>query len=352
MRKFLRRALGLALACVTALCAAAPALAAGVIDPERDAQLTIVYEQGETKLSGAQFDLYRVAAVDAYARMTRTARFSGYPIALDGQDQSGWAALATTLKGYVWQDALEPDATGQTDETGTLRFALSAGLYLVIGSRRTIGDVTYAATPFLVFLPGENLEENTWDYAVTAYPKVEGEQNPADDPDDRLVTRKVLESGTTRRRRADGRKTSPSTCCATGRHTTPSPSAPRMTGATPGTTWNAGHEWLVTEDAVTGYTQAVSQEGDHVYRDEHGKAVDPDNANDPDNTDDPDDARQAGPPVAAADGAAVVAGAGAGGGGPGLHCHRPGAPEGQRTCVVRARRGCSPGRCSCCWPWG
>ena len=261
MRKFLRRALGLALACVTALCAAAPALAAGVIDPERDAQLTIVYEKGETKLSGAQIDLYRVAAVDAYARMTRTARFSGYPIALDGQDQSGWAALATTLKGYVWQDALEPDATGQTDETGTLRFALSAGLYLVIGSRRTIGDVTYAATPFLVFLPGENLEENTWDYAVTAYPKVEGEQNPADDPDDRLVTRKVLKIWDDAQKES-GRPENITVhlLCDGEAYDTVTLSAENDWRYA----WDnleRGHEWLVTEDAVTGYTQAVSQEG-------------------------------------------------------------------------------------------
>lgn len=176
----------------------ATAFAAGAIDTDRAVSLRIDYQDGDTAISGARFDLYRVADVDRYARMTLTQEFEGYPIDFDDADQDSWQEMALTLKGYAKRDKLIPFVSGETDKDGILTFAesgdqpLMPGLYLVVGSRRSIGDDVYSAMPFMLFLPGMDESANEWDYAVSVSPKHEKEFNPSDDPDDRVITRKVI----------------------------------------------------------------------------------------------------------------------------------------------------------------
>ena len=172
-----------------------------------------------------------------------------------------WDALATMLKGYVWADSLVPDVEGETDADGKMTVELKPGLYLVVGYRRTIGEYTYSASPYLVFLPGSNLEQNVWNHVVTSCPKSSPEKNPSDNPDDRLVSRRVLkiwddsgkESGRpqeiTVHLLCDGKIFNTVTLNADNnwRHA-----------------WDnleRNHDWLVTEDTVSGYTQAITQEG-------------------------------------------------------------------------------------------
>lgn len=237
------------------------AYAAGVIDTNRDVQFTVSYQSGGTVISGAKFDVYKVANVDAYAQMTLTERFADYPIEFDGLNQDGWDELATTLKGYVWTDSIIPDASGETDDSGKIQLTLNPGLYLVVGYRRSIGENTYSAAPFLVSLPDSNVEQNTWDYAVTACPKADAEKNPSDDPNDKLITRKVLkiwdDAGKTANRpkeikvhlMCDGKTYDTVTLNAANNWRYAWDNLERS------------HDWLVTEDAVSGYTQAITEEG-------------------------------------------------------------------------------------------
>lgn len=172
--------------------------AAGFIDTDRTISLTIDYQDGDIAISGARFDLYRVADVDRYTHMTLTEEFAGYPIVFDDADQESWQQMALTLKGYVKRDQLTPFVSGETAGDGVLTFGeseekpLMPGLYLVVGSRRSIGDDVYSTAPFMLFLPGKDETLNAWDYTVSVLPKHEKEFNPADDPDDRFITRKVV----------------------------------------------------------------------------------------------------------------------------------------------------------------
>ena len=261
MKKAMRLILLLALLCSLLAASVVTALAAGAIDTEKDIEFTISYSKDETVIPGAKFDLYRVADVDAYARMTLTDTFSGYPIRLDEMDQTGWDVLATTLKGYVWADSLEPEVSGETDSDGLMTATLKPGLYLAVGYRRTIGEYTYSAAPFLVFLPGSNLEQNVWDYAVTAHPKASGEKNPPDDPGDRLITRKVLkiwdDRGKTNNRPVE--ITVKLLCDGKVYDTVKLNSGNNWRYA-----WDnleRNHDWLVTESEIFGYTPSVTQEG-------------------------------------------------------------------------------------------
>lgn len=261
MKKLWNRALCLLLLCVMVASVTIPAYAAGVIDPGKNVQLTITYEKSGTPISGAKFDIYKVANVDAYAQMTLTERFSGYPIAFDDLEQSDWDVLATTLKGYVWSDSLIADASGETDASGNMQIDLKPGLYLVIGYRRTIGETTYSATPFLVSLPGSNTEQNTWDYAVTANPKADGEKNPSDDPNDKLISRKVLKIWDDANKKSSRPKEITVHLMCDGKVYD---TVKLNTDNNWRYAWDnleRNHEWLVTEDAVSGYTQAITQEG-------------------------------------------------------------------------------------------
>lgn len=172
--------------------------AAGKIMPGNDVVLTILYKDNATPISNAKFNLFKVMDVDEYARMTLTTEFEAYKNNVSGlsnlesMDHDKWLELASTLKGYVQRDELSPVASGYTDENGEISLSVKPGLYLVIGYRATTDDYyTYTATPYMIFLPGEDSQNNDWDYSVTTAPKFEKDYYPPDEPDP-VITRKAL----------------------------------------------------------------------------------------------------------------------------------------------------------------
>lgn len=165
------------------------ALAAGSIDTEQKVQLTISYKNGETALFGAQFDVYKVAAVDVNGELTAIAPFDQFNVVIRGRDDEAWKALATTLEGYVLRDAIAPTASGKTDLQGQLTFPeLEQGLYLVLGHRHTQNGRIYDAAPSMVLLPAQDVQTNEWLYVVTVEPKHDSEP----EPNHKTITRKVL----------------------------------------------------------------------------------------------------------------------------------------------------------------
>lgn len=174
------------------------AFAAGKIQPDQNATLIITYKDYEKPIPNAEFRVYKVADVDEYARMSLTTQFERYKYtvaslsALDKMDHDKWLDLASTLKGYVQRDKLFSAANGKTDQDGLLSLNVKPGLYLVVGYRATTEDYyTYSATPFMVFIPGEDIQNNEWNYVLNVSPKYEKDYFPPDVPDT-VVTRKVL----------------------------------------------------------------------------------------------------------------------------------------------------------------
>ena len=174
--------------------------ASGRLAPGQTVDLIISYRDGQTPIPNARFSIYKVADTDEYAHMTLTAEFEAYRdivsglTDLDHLTQEQWRVLASTLRGYVLNDRCTAVHVGRTDADGTLSVpGLEAGLYLVSGTRATTPDFyTYCAVPALLFLPGEDDGEAGWSYEVTCEPKFTKEYNPPDDPDDDVITRKVL----------------------------------------------------------------------------------------------------------------------------------------------------------------
>lgn len=165
------------------------AYAAGPIDVNRDITLELQYIHDGNPVPGVTFSVYQVANVDMYAKMSLTPDFASYPISFSGIDQDGWKSLALTLAGYVQRDQIPEMDKGETDMAGELKFptaghSLKAGLYLLIGSAKTMNHQVLTVAPFLVFLPAQNLTDNMWDYDVSVSLKYEFQEE--------VISRRVI----------------------------------------------------------------------------------------------------------------------------------------------------------------
>lgn len=157
------------------------ALAAGSIDLNRDASLTITEKYGETPLSGVRFDLYLVSTVDETGELTPEPAFEKYAAELDirGQNDSAWQAMAEKLERELLLGNLGrliPADFAVTGEQGRASFPspgrkLTLGLYLVPGTRIEKEGYVYSTAPFFVLLPALNEQDNTWNYAPEAMAK-------------------------------------------------------------------------------------------------------------------------------------------------------------------------------------
>lgn len=246
---------------------AMPILAAGSILLDKDVMLTIQYMDGKTPLTGARFELYRVADVDAYAysKFTLTGQFSASGVSVNNLDSSGWRNAANSLAGYAYANNIAPLDSGNTDENGMLIFPTSAsvdmraGLYLVIGDAHRQGDIDYVMEPMLVSLPMLNEAKNSWDYQGTISPKYEKERVP-DEPQttERKVTKVWNDAGFEHKRPAE---ISVSLLCDGKVYDTVTLNRENQWSFR----WDdleTGHTWWIVESSVPqGYVAAVEQRG-------------------------------------------------------------------------------------------
>lgn len=237
---------------VFTLVAPTTVFAAGPIEPNRDATLTVSFKDGTTPIAGTNFDIYKVADTNEYAKMTLTSQFSSYPVDIDGLDQKGWQELATTLNGYAKRDNLAVFKTAIIDGNGEFTVTLQPGLYLVVGERKVVGEHAYSPVPFMIFLPGSNTTDNTWDYNVAADVKYTEKE---------IVTLKALKIWDDNGFEAQRPKSVTIQLLCDGKvYDTQELSEENLWRYT----WKdlpEGHEWLVVEKELSGYYTKVSQEG-------------------------------------------------------------------------------------------
>lgn len=149
------------------------AQAAGPVDQDRTASVTISYVNGKTALKGAVFHVYRVAEMDGLGELTETEAFRDYPVDIRGENDEAWKTLAATLEGYVLRDAVTPDRSGETDKNGLLALPdLPHGLYLVLSEEHRQGGRIYETIPFFVLLPSRDRETDEWLYDVAVASKL------------------------------------------------------------------------------------------------------------------------------------------------------------------------------------
>lgn len=259
--KMIERASAIILSAVIIMMLGVAAFASGSIDLDRDISLTISYQDKDTPLAGAQFDLYYVAEMDSSGALRLTGDFSGYNIDLDIKNDRN---LAITLSTLVVRDKLAPLDSGKTDENGLLSFPtsgrLNAGIYLVVGHRHIQNGMRYDAAPFIVQLPGRDAQSDSFVYEIFARAKNDSD---ADEPG--TIIKKIIKIWDD-----NGFETQRPDSIKVGLYCDGELFDTQI--LSPDNNWyyvweglDSGHVWTVAEISVTeGYKVEITQEGDTV----------------------------------------------------------------------------------------
>lgn len=169
-------ALILSLLIVLAMIPVSSVYGAEAIDITESVYLTLNCRYGDKPVQGKTFNAYRLADVDKYGRITpiKEKGFDNFNLGISGRDDESWRATAAALESYVLANSIKADGKAVSDENGIARFErLEQGLYLVIDSRMTMGNVRYEISPVIVQLPMADSDTNSWKYNVTADTKGE-----------------------------------------------------------------------------------------------------------------------------------------------------------------------------------
>lgn len=165
-----------------------PVCAAGYLQPNREASLSLLYQIRGSGVAGLKVHLYRVAEISETADFTLSGDFAGYPVELgDLQTSSAWEAAAETLAAYAAADGHTALRDASSGAQGEVTFGeLQTGLYLVVTDLWRQGRKRIAFDPFLISLPSLN-EEDAWVYDVQAFPKGESYQTSGPGGDDKIT---------------------------------------------------------------------------------------------------------------------------------------------------------------------
>ncbi|MBO5502269.1 MAG: Cna B-type domain-containing protein [Clostridia bacterium] len=134
------------------------------VDPDHAASLTLRLTESGVGLSGATFEVFRVAEMDDDARLAMLDSYQAGSVDINRvEGAEAWAALAERLAKQVRGSGL----VAKTNQQGRAVLSdLPSGLYLVLGQRTEIGHWIYDFAPFLVSVPGKNGDH--WQYDAVA----------------------------------------------------------------------------------------------------------------------------------------------------------------------------------------
>ncbi len=170
------------------------AFAAGSVDTERPVSVTVEFKNSENiALQGVDFRLYRVADVSAAGEYTWKAAY-GNPADVLKRDMTNeeLTELVDALSTKITENPdIKPVQTGVTDANGILTFTtdtdgrpLTAGMYLLLGSARRVGNGIYTPIGTLVQVPITDMTQNVWVYEIEVAPKPTYVYDPPQDDDD------------------------------------------------------------------------------------------------------------------------------------------------------------------------
>ncbi len=171
----------LAAACLL-VSVAQPAFADERIDRTHIGSFSLTCKYDRNPVANLPFSLWYVASVDERGNYKLAPEFANCGADLNALGLSTeWDATAKNIISWLGQPtAVEPCASGSSSLNGAAAFyQLKPWLYLVSGASAIQGGYRYATSPCLISVPHMNAQETSWNYNVTAIPKIE--QLPADD---------------------------------------------------------------------------------------------------------------------------------------------------------------------------
>lgn len=184
MRHFLRKfttAMAAAAVVLTGLTAQA---APSNVPEDKACSLTVTMKESgtETAASGESIAIYQVGFEGSengnyHFYYTSDAFAESYSAVSGDQIPDGVVTSAESAAAFAQATSeLDPDAQAQTDANGKVSFTnLPHGLYLVVQQKASDRYLSFA--PFLVSLPAYNSKTESYEYDVSASPKVQKEVN-------------------------------------------------------------------------------------------------------------------------------------------------------------------------------
>ena len=136
--------------------------------PSTKGTLTLTYSKEGVSFADLDIKIHRIAEIADDGTFKKLSPYDSYPISLtDISSQIEWAEIATTFRGYIQADAIEPYMVQKTDAEGNAVFSdIEKGLYLIEGLSVQENNYVYTFFDFMMTMPdseGNNI--------ITAKPK-------------------------------------------------------------------------------------------------------------------------------------------------------------------------------------
>lgn len=152
------------------------ASAAEKIDVTRGVSLSLEYKHNGTPIENAAFSVYKVANMAPNGMFAPTADFVRYSVDYDDLSAEKMKNLSDTLLGYIKRDKITPISKNTTNSNGFCAFYFkktqTAGLYMIVGEKKQVGDKIYTPEVLLISLPAK-AQDGSYLYVVKAVPKAE-----------------------------------------------------------------------------------------------------------------------------------------------------------------------------------
>lgn len=136
-------------------------------------EFIIDYQYDGKKLSGVEFDIYKLGNLDKDGNVKIVEDFKKYPEDLTKLKEDEWNDYAELLKEFVKEEKIKPVLMGKTDKDGVCKMDLNDGLYLVVGKKKIKNNFAYNSNPFTLILPSLEVKTETYSWELRAKPKVE-----------------------------------------------------------------------------------------------------------------------------------------------------------------------------------
>lgn len=123
---------------------------------EESGSLKLICGHDNMSLAGTTWKIYKIGEKTSTG-YTLTGDFTDYPVDLSKimESTDTMTEAASTLSNFAVLDNLPPTTGGRANDSGVLTVrGLEKGLYLAVGSKLKIGNVSYFPTPFLVEIGG------------------------------------------------------------------------------------------------------------------------------------------------------------------------------------------------------
>ncbi len=178
--------------CVLFVCTVSPT-AAAILSRNGSITLHITDSSSGMPVKDAAFHLYYIARAEESGGNIQHTLIPPYDKANISADNLQDSYSPIHLAHFASSRNLT-HATASTDATGKAVFAdLTPGLYLIVPADGFDGYLI--PTPFVINIPNYNAEEKTWEYDVTATPKISTDNENPDDSTTYITVKKIWEAG-------------------------------------------------------------------------------------------------------------------------------------------------------------